>query len=164
MNKLLLFFLAALPFGLSGQIAQQEINAQVWKPFIKTFSELDTEGFMALHSKEVVRSPRDDKMILDWAAYFNEQKAGDDRARGTGRKRTIDLRFTERISTGDNAIDVGVYKTSSINAKGEERSFFGRFHVVLRKENGTWKIRVDTDSSEGGTIGEKDFLAAKPME
>jgi hypothetical protein len=36
--------------------------------------------------------------------------------------------------------------------------------VVLRKEENTWKILVDTDSNEGGTIGEAQFLAAAPME
>jgi hypothetical protein len=36
--------------------------------------------------------------------------------------------------------------------------------VALRKEKGVWKILVDTDSSENNTVGEKDFLAAKPME
>ncbi len=48
-------------------------------------------------------------------------------------------------------------------ADGKTMDYFGRFHVVLRKENSIWKILVDTDSSENGTISEKDFLAAKPI-
>jgi hypothetical protein len=34
---------------------------------------------------------------------------------------------------------------------------------VLKKEKRLWKILVDTDSSENGTIGEKEFSAASPM-
>jgi ketosteroid isomerase-like protein len=61
-------------------------------------------------------------------------------------------------------VEVGIYKTSYLLPNGQTQSFFGRFHVVLRKETGIWKILVDMDSTEGGTVGEKDFLAANPME
>jgi hypothetical protein len=36
--------------------------------------------------------------------------------------------------------------------------------VALRKENGTWKILVDSDTNEGGTITDEMFLKAKPLE
>ena len=139
--------------SLFGQTAQKEINEQVWKPFIKAFTENNAELFMSVHSKDLVRSPRDSKKVLNWDQY-NQQTA---KQSGT---HNIELRFTERINNDNQAIDVGVYKTSYPN----HPPYYGRFHVVLRKENGTWKILVDTDSNEGGTIGEKQFLAAKPME
>ena len=62
------------------------------------------------------------------------------------------------------AIDVGIYKTTYLPQESEPRSFYGKFLVVLRKENTHWKILVDTDSSEGRTISEDDFIAANPME
>ena len=62
------------------------------------------------------------------------------------------------------AVEVGIFKYTHTNNEGVAKNYFGRFHVVLRKEEGTWKILVDTDSSEGNTISEKDFLAASPME
>jgi len=139
--------------SLFGQTAQKEINEQVWKPFIKAFTENNAELFMSVHSKDLVRSPRDSKKVLNWDQY-NQQTA---KQSGT---HNIELRFTERINNDNQAIDVGVYKTSYPN----HPPYYGRFHVVLRKENGIWKILVDTDSNEGGTIGEKQFLAAKPME
>ncbi len=143
---------------------QKEINDQVWKPFIQTFNNFDADGFLAVHSKDIIRSSRDSKEILDWKEYLKQQKAGDKRSIEQGSKRTLELRFTERIANAEKAIEVGIYKTSSINSKGEIRSFYGRFHVILRKENGIWKILVDTDSSEGNTISEKDFLSALPIE
>lgn len=160
----MLLTLSLFVVPLSAQDRQREINEQVWKPFIKTFNEHDTQGFMAIHSKDVVRSPRESKSVWNWDQYYQNQLKGDERARSNNSKRELELRFTERLSNGDLAVEVGVYKTTSIPEEGTARSFYGRFHVVLRKENNTWKILVDTDSSEGNTISEKDFLAASPME
>ena len=55
-------------------------------------------------------------------------------------------------------------KNETISAAGEKRESFGKFHVVLRKEGGTWKILVDSDSNEGGTITADLFMAAKALE
>jgi len=75
----------------------------------------------------------------------------------------LELRFTERVSTKDLAVDVGVYKTTVTQKDGKIQRFYGRFHVVLRKENNSWKILVDTDSSEEKTINEQNFLSAQVM-
>ncbi len=150
-----------MSIAISGnaQSEQQEINEQVWKPFIKFFNENNTAGFMSVHSKDVVRSPRDAKTVWNWEEYNTQQALGDKEDIKAKRKRTLELRFTERIVNKDIAVEVGVYKTSY----GENQNYFGRFHVVLKKESGIWKILVDTDSTEGGTIGEKEFLAAQAL-
>ena len=148
----------------TGQSIQQAINDQVWKPFISAYNNYDTDGFMAVHSKEVVRSPRDAKMVLNWNEYFEQQKRGDDQGKKSGSKRQLGLRFTERIANANQAMEVGIYKGTSTDKTGNVRTFYGRFHVALRKENGVWKILVDTDSSEGNTIDEEDYLQAHPME
>jgi hypothetical protein len=158
-----LFFFSCVFYPLHAQSVQKEINEQVWKPFIKNFNEHNTAGFMAVHSKAVVRSPRDSKVVWNWDEYNQKQTAGDQQDIKEKRERTLELRFTERIDGKDKAIDVGVYKTSYLFPDGTKKYFFGRFHVVFRKENGIWKILVDTDSSENGTIVESDFSNAKPM-
>lgn len=164
MKKLTTLLLIGCSIISFGQNAQQEINDQVWKPFIKTFSDRDTKGFMAVHSKDLVRSSRDSKAVLNWNEYNQQSEKWDQQEKKSGPQRQVELRFTERIAGKDQAIDVGIYKTSYIQSDGNTRSFFGRFHAVLRKENNVWKILVDTDSSEKNTISEKDFLAAAPME
>lgn len=151
-------------FEAHTQNLQKEINEQVWKPFIANFNEHKTDGFMAVHSKDAVRSPRDAKVVWNWEEYKQQQSKGDQRDIVEKRKRSLDLRFTERIANKDLAIEVGVYKTTYFLPNGETQSYYGRFHVVLRKESDIWKILVDTDYSEGNTIGEKDFLAAQPLE
>ena len=150
--------------SLQAQEAQREINEQVWKPFMKTFNDHDTEGFMALHSKDAVRSPRDGKVVWNWNEYFQQQQKGDQRDKDSRVNRTLELRFLERIVNNGLAIDVGIYKTTYMPQEGEPRSFYGKFLVVLRKEETHWKILVDTDSSEGQTISEGDFMAADPID
>lgn len=147
-----------------GQPIQAAINDQVWKPFIQSYNTRDTDGFLAVHSKDVVRSPRDAKLVLTWSEYYEHQKRGDDQGKGSGNKRQLDLRFTERIASDAQAVEVGIYKVTVADKEGNTRAFYGRFHVVLRKENGIWKILADTDSSEGNTIDEQDFLQASAME
>ena len=149
---------------VTGQSIQQAINDQVWKPFIRAYNNRDTDDFMAVHSKDVVRSPRDAKMVLNWNEYFEQQKRGDDQGKKSGSKKQLGLRFTERIGNDNQAMEVGIYKGTITDKTGNVRTFDGRFHVVLRKENGVWKILVDTDSSEGNTVDEVDYLQARPME
>ena len=149
---------------LQAQSPQTEINSQVWKPFIQHFSDHNAVEFLALHSKDVVRSPRDAKTIWGYDEYLKNQSEGDAFEVKSNLKRSLELRFTERIAKGDNAIEVGIYKTVVTAPDGKQQIYFGRFHVVLRKVNGTWKIIVDTDYTENNTIGEKDFLTAKPLE
>jgi ketosteroid isomerase-like protein len=158
---ILLFIVSITSFS---QDVQKEINEQVWRPFIKNFNEGNTAGFMAVHSKDVVRSPRDQKAIWNWEEYNQQQAQGDAEDKKENRKRTLELRFTERIANGDLAFHVGIYKTTYVFPDGKTQSYFGRFHVVLRKEKNVWKILVDTDSTEDHTIEEKDYLAATPLE
>src|SRR6187549_1403987 len=103
----------------AAQDYQKEINDQVWKPFIEGFTVGNTDQFMNVHSKELVRSPRDSKSIQTWDEYYQGTKSYNDKKKGSGRKTEIELRFTERIATANQAIDVGVYKTTNISADGQ---------------------------------------------
>jgi ketosteroid isomerase-like protein len=163
MKHITLFFSFVLSIAHS-QDFKKEINEQVWKPFIKTFNGNDAEGFMAVHSKDLVRSPRDNAKVKDWSEYYREVKAGNERDKGLNRKRTIELRFLERIASVAQAVEIGIYKVSNVQPDGTPQDFYGKFFVVLRREDGLWKILVDSDSSEGGTINRQSFLAAPPME
>jgi hypothetical protein len=73
------------------------------------------------------------------------------------------MRFIQRIASDGKAFEVGYYKTSSTNSTtGEKRTGYGKFHVLLRKENGVWKILMDADASE--KTDETIFLSGKPVE
>jgi len=141
---------------------QKEINEQVWKPFIKSFNEMDTDAFMAVHSKEISRVSQDGKSIYGYEKYYEESKYWNERSKREGRKHNIELRFIQRIAGSDRGFEVGYYKTTSIQRNGESRSAYGKFHVLLRKENGQWKILMDADANE--KINESVFLSAQPLE
>lgn len=137
-----------------------EIDRTVWQPFLRAFAENDAAAFNALHSKDLVRADRDQGRVMDLAEYSRFNEDSFQQAREYGWKRVLELRFTERLRRGDLAYEVGIYRTR-ITIGTETRTYLGRFHVVLRNEDGAWKILVDSDSSEGGTVGEKDFADAK---
>jgi ketosteroid isomerase-like protein len=166
MKSILFFTLPAL-FAYQQVIAQQdavtkEINEQVWKPFIRSFNTGDDEAFKTVHSKDIIRVNRDDKDIYGYDRYF--QKIPDSVKTKWGNwKKNIELRFIQRIAGNDKAFEEGYYKTTSTNQQtGEIRKGIGKFHVVMRKENGVWKILVDADTSEG--VNEEVFSKAKPLE
>ena len=146
------------------QNAQQQINEQVWKPFIQAYNAYDTDAFMAVHSKNLVRAPIDSKSVRNFEQYRKQNEEGAKRATNQGSTRTIDLHFITRVSNDMQAYEIGIYKVTSTNNNGENKDYYGKFHVVLVKENGVWKILVDQDSSENNTISEKDFLAARALE
>src|SRR6187431_610703 len=76
----------------------KEINEQVWKPFVETFNNFKSDQFLALHSKDVIRSSRDSKQLLNWDDYLKQQRYWDQQSKEKGSKRTLELRFTERIA------------------------------------------------------------------
>ncbi|MFM9950221.1 MAG: DUF4440 domain-containing protein, partial [Saprospiraceae bacterium] len=157
------FLLLVTSWGaLQAQTAKEQINAQVWKPFIRHFSEGNTDAFMALHSKEVIRFGLEGKPAgMDWETYRAGQLRGDERDRQEKRKRTIDLRFEYRASVDSFAYETGYYRTS-YEQEGEPRQdYFGKFNVILKKEQGQWKILLDSDH---GGVSEADFWKAQPLE
>lgn len=141
---------------------QQQINEQVWKPFVKAFNNDDKEGFRKVHSLDLIRVIQDDNQVLGYDEYL---KPVDDSTKAKWGKwqHHIELRFLQRIASNGKAFDVGYYKTTSTNiTTGETRVSFGKFHVLLRTENGIWKILMDQDAKEDAD--ETKFLQAQPME
>ena len=120
---------------------------------------------MAVHSQDVVRSPRDAKVCLAGMNISSSNKRETKREKREWAHTTIELRFTERIANPKQAIDIGIYKTTVYNKGRQNASYIitAAFMLCLRKEGSDWKILVDTDSSEGNSIGEKDFIAASPL-
>jgi len=137
------------------------INDQVWKPFIAAFNAFDTDGFMKVHSKQVARVIQDNGTIMNFTQYEKSMRNGNDEAKRSGSHRTLELRFVQRIATAEKAYETGYYKSSSIR-DGATQSFYGKFQVLLQKENGVWKIFMDADVHE--EISEAIFMGAKSMD
>lgn len=164
MRFLLTLVTAFILCSASAQSPQQEINQQIWKTFIKSYNSFDTDLFMSLYSKDVIRVPRDDKKIFSFAEYKKTINRDNQFNKNYNIKASLEIRFTERIHTATTAYETGIYKINLVENTGKKATVYSKFMVILRKENGAWKIYVDADSAEGESIKEKDFLAAKPME
>ncbi|HMQ63240.1 MAG TPA: nuclear transport factor 2 family protein [Flavilitoribacter sp.] len=163
-NNIILTILITSTLSLSAQPAtlQQEINDQVWKPFLESFNSYDAETFMAVHHPEAIRVIEDADQVLDFHAYGENSRAGFRRGKESGVKRELTLRFTRRIAGEANAFEIGIYRSRIIRPDGTTNDYFGIFHVVLKKRDGRWQIWVDSDTSEGAS--EEAYLAAEAME
>jgi ketosteroid isomerase-like protein len=168
MKNLLSIWLVGLCASTFAQTPQQEINEHVWKPFTKAIMNQDVVTFASLHSNDLVRAERNPGKVLNLAEYRKNMETGWPGWKESLAKNkityTFELRFTERISNGNLAYEVGYFKNETVSETSEKRIGYGQFHVTLRKENGIWKILVDSDSNLGGTITEEMFQAAKPLE
>ena len=165
MRHIILLLIAFLSFQIANAQSdslQKQINEQVWKPFISSFISGNDEDFKAVHSKDVIRVSQDSKQVFGYDQYF--KKMPDSIKVKWGRwKKNIELRFIQRIAANGKAFEVGYYKTTSTDTtKGETRTGYGKFHVLLRKETNIWKILMDEDASENTT--EAVFQTGTPME
>lgn len=138
----------------------KEINEQVWKPFISNFISGNQEGFRDVHSKRVTRVEIDHNVIQEYEKYFPPVNPNSQNKKNV--QRGFELRFDKRISNGIRAWESGFYKGTVMEEGKQPRSYYGRFFVVLEKENGIWKILVDADT--GKDAHEENFNKAAPLE
>ena len=139
----------------------KEINEQVWKPFITHFISGNQEGFSSVHSKRITRVEIDRGVLKDYDKYFPPASPGSSPVK-KNTNRLFELRFDKRISNGTRAWETGYYKGTVMQEGKEPRSYYGRFFVVLEKEEGNWKILVDADT--GKEANEENFSKAFAME
>jgi hypothetical protein len=166
MKKLLLLPVAALFFFQANAQSDslkwvKEINEQVWKPFITHFISGNKEGFRSVHSKRITRVEIDRNKVLDYEKYFPPINPNAPQPKRNS-NHLFELRFDKRISNGTKAWESGYYKGTVIEEGKEPRSWYGRFFVVLEKEEDTWKILVDADT--GASANEENFNKAFSME
>lgn len=156
-----MLFFSSISLAQSDSL-QHQIDEQVWRPFIEGFNTDNNELFKSVHSKEVMRVIQDDQRIIGFDEYF--QPVPDSVKAKWGKwKKQIELRFVQRIAAYDKAFEVGYYKTTNTDLdNGETRRHYGKFHVLLRKEHGTWKILMDADAQEN--TNEAKFLTGTAIE
>ncbi|MEM7371191.1 MAG: nuclear transport factor 2 family protein [Bacteroidota bacterium] len=139
------------------------INQQIWEPFIDSYASFDAEQFMSLHTEDVIRVPRDSKKIYVGDEYGQRMHTSFGRMKESGTIRSIEFRFLQRMVHKEAGYEVGYYKISTQRPGDQVRFYYGKFHVTLRKVNGTWKIAIDSDSSENNSITEEEFQSGKPL-
>jgi len=140
---------------------EAKVNNELWKPFKEAFENRDAQTFNALHTDDVLR-------VSKWGI-----KAGDEYKNSVSESyakkgrpdRTIDFWLEHRIYKGDIGYEVGYYRIAYQTPEGENKESYARFHVVLRRENGQWKIAQDWDTNEinGNPVTKEDFDKGTPL-
>ena len=163
-----MYYLLALPILLLSTrytYCQKEnlkdVNTQVWAVFSSSYETLDAERFESIHHDDFIRVSGNQKTISRKDGYIGGFKQ---RWASSKRSQAISFRFTERINNGDIGSERGIYKFTIDPGTEKERSFYGKFHVVLKKANGEWKILVDYDSDEANTINETSYNNAHAID
>ena len=145
------------------QSIEEQINRDVWYPFMDAYMAQDAEAFMDVHTDDVIRVNRDGKSIKIGEEYAKSMRESAERNKTRQARRSIDFSFLERIHTEDYAYEIGYYRVRSASG-GQEHVSYGKFHVVLRKVDTKWKILVDSDTSRDGSIGEADFFSGEVLD
>ena len=137
-----------------------EINRDIWIPFSEAYATGDADKYLALHSPDFVRASKNGDHTTDLHGYSRDVLRSFSRNSINGGKANIEFRFTERFASDISASERGIYKYTYTPPSSIPSSGYGKFHVVSRKENGVWKIFMDYDSDESGTIDADDYEAA----
>lgn len=158
MKRALFFLLLSSSALAQTQRHQLEaINRDVWLPFMAAYAKQDAQAFMDLHTSDLVRVPADERVIRTRDQYAAGVAQWFTSATAEGQRFSIAFRFSERIVTEGVASERGVYALRIESAKGEARTYYGRFHVIMKLAEGRWRIAVDYDSSEAGQVTATSF-------
>ncbi len=153
-----LLLLSAIVINCTAQDVTEQIDRDVWHPFVESFSGFDENTFIALHTYDVIRVSRDGESMLVGSQYAESIRNAFAEGRERRTVRRIEFSFIDRLNKDDTAYEVGYYRISSASG-GQEYVGYGKFHVVLKKVDGVWKIAVDSDTNDGGNILEEDFMS-----
>ncbi len=140
-------------FANADSHSNSEINAQIWVPFIESYAKGDGDLHASLYSDEIVRVTNG--TVQTGRAYIERMRNAVNSMRARG-GRAISFRFTERSHTGDTAYETGVFRLM----RADGTSSYGKFEVVIKKIDGTWKLAFDHDAPTDRAA----WLSAEPME
>ena len=157
MCKCLIIFVLSITSVVAQSTSQQEINEQIWKRFMDAYGNQDAEAFMKIHSEKLVRNPIGYE-VTRFEKYKEQNELNFQQQKKEGIKIKIDFTFAYRTVTGGVAYEIGYYKVTSVKTNKTDY-YYGMFNVILRKENGTWKILSDADTGE--EVNETKFESGK---
>ncbi len=159
MKKIGLFItcllMSAITFGQQQKYDfSKEIDQQLWKSFVKSYNSRDGKSHIKIHTNDVLRITRNG--IRKGKAY--QDQILESYGRKGQPKREIEFKHEHRIHAPNLAYEVGYFKVT-VFRKDKADEYYGRFSVVLEKEEGRWKIAQDWDVDEinGVKITKADY-------
>lgn len=135
------------------------IDRDVWEPFTAAYPALDIDMIADACSADLIHAGGPARTVSTRDQHLAAFGDFFDRVRAAGDALAIEFRFTERLLGEGVASERGVFRIDVRLADGSTRQSFGHFHVVLRREEGRWRIVTDYDAP-GATA--EEFAAATP--
>lgn len=136
------------------------INRDIWGPFAEAYAAGDADAYIALHTPDFIRASITE--VQDLEAYRSSSKRHFNYNKTKNSRCEIAFTFFERVAGTDRASERGIYRYTAIQQDGGRLHYYGKFHVFHRKIGDKWKIAVDYDSDEDGSISQGDFEAGLP--
>ncbi|RDY61473.1 YybH family protein [Flagellimonas nanhaiensis] len=128
----------------------QSIEKDVWVPFMEAYNESNSKKLKSIHSKDIVRVTVDHNQIETGEAYLDHFGGFVENVKERGGQLGIAFAIltTATNENGTLAHQTGYYRFSSKGPddKALKVQGYGHFNVGLKKENGEWKIWLDSDA------------------
>lgn len=141
---------------------QEAINKDVWYNFMQAYQDLDAGLFNQIHTDDVIRVSVDRGEMYIGQEYKDRNLEMFNRWNGERVRQKIEFSFFSRVQKGEWAHETGIFKLTRYRGF-QSKSYYGKFNVTLKKAQGTWKIYLDSDTNENGSIGEDDFLKGNQL-
>lgn len=142
---------------------QKTIDETVWEPFQRSFEAMDGEALNAVYAGQVLRVTPEGLDTEETFKQKNRTRFDENHARGD--RIDLDFWFDSRQTNADTSYDVGFYRFGITPSAGATSYFYGQFHIVLKKQNGQWKIVQDWDTATiaGEPITAEHFARGSPI-
>ena len=119
------------------------LNTDVWTPFRAAYAACDTDAYLALHTRDLIRAGGPRHVVQTYDEVAAETRPWFTGAAERGVALAVEFRFTERLAAGGLACERGHYRITA----GDE-VFHGRFHTFSRHTGSRWQIVADHDVPE----------------
>ena len=135
---------------------RKEINEQVWEVFAEAYHNVEFSMFKSIQSSNMTRVTVDSRKVQNYESYMSEMERFFNSLKSRGDTLGIRFSFTERLESNGTAFESGYYEFSMKRKDESEFTIYGygQFDVVLKKEDGVWKLEYDRDKSVRITIEE----------
>jgi len=162
-SLLILLFSITTIYAQDTQNIQNEIDLELWKPFVKAFETTNGIALNALYTDKVLRVTPNGIDTENNFKKANLKRFKDYRKNKTSVR--LDFWFDSRQTNSSTSYEVGFYRMRFVNSESTN-TIYGQFHIVLKKIDGKWKIVQDWDTASinGKTIGKSDFEKQQPQQ
>jgi ketosteroid isomerase-like protein len=126
----------------------EELNRDLWHPFVRTYGTLDADAFLGLYHSDLIRASGRAGQVQGYDAYAAAMREFFALVAGFGDVIAIDFRFHERLAGGSLASERGVFRLDATPTAGRPRIRYGRFHTYARRAEGRWRFVADYDSAD----------------